>query len=233
MDRGRRAARDEVARGRRAELRIVARRGRGCHGDCRLYPRVRRRHADTSGRELATPPRCGRLADYNRRFARSTDGNDTSPRLRRQRSPPATKRRWRELDALVRADGRRASCRSTACSRATGAAPSCWASAAPGWRPSKQQVKVLEDGPAEALDSTHEARRFRRLGARRQADAVETRAASAGCPSDAPAGLGAGDALRRARRRQARCARCWCWPPREAVDGAARGRAARRRARSS
>ena len=156
-------------------------------------------------------------ADYNRAFDVPHGKNDSRPRRVRLPPPASYEDALAELERLVAAmeGGQMPLDR---CSRATGAAPNCWASAAAGSRRSKQQVKVLEEGqlkpwidaderPASSTPgpSTRARRgrvRARRLGAgRRRRPAWAWRCATA-CSTAASA-----------------CARCWCWPPRDAVGG--------------
>ncbi len=157
-----------------------------------------------TGLRRAGPPE-GDAPDYNRRFARrNADSTRPPPRLAPPDAdaPASYEQALAELERLV-PTWKPASCRSIGCSKATGAAPSCSPSAAAARGGRESRSRCSKTG-SSSHGSNREGCRVRPLGARRRPR-----------PSSGARALGAarragrarpGDALRRARRRQARAA---------------------------
>ena len=150
-----------------------------------------------------------------------------------RRRPPLRRVATRTGAGRTRPSGagrwRAASCRSTSCSTATAAAPSCCSSAAAGCEAVEAAGQGARGRPAQALDR----RRGRRVNAplpstpgARPRSPRSRRRSTTWVPADAPAGLG--EAMRYGvldggKRLRPLLVLAAC----EAVDGAARGRAAR------
>ena len=138
---------------------------------------------------------------------------------------PATRTPCASSSASSRA-WKAASCRSTRCSTATAAAPSCWPSAAqPASR--RGQVKLLLDDGSSSPGSPDEAAdSISTTPGRGGAPCRRVRAVDAGC-RPTPGRLCTRRCATACSMAASACARCWCWPPRRGWTASARAADAR------